>query len=300
MAHRGRNLKNPYGYIIAGRTRPHAWSATRDFPYKDRTEAKRVLGERVRAMGRRGDDVAFDAFLTEPRGRKIGKTRIRVSPYARNPKGRRKLASRKAKQLQRYHRLYDREYQSAMGFMPFAGSKLDRRHGKTYKPYGRTKITTSDLMPDPTWKRRNPDVRLDWTQRGHSMRDPTGQSEHGMGAWWRTGLKGHEVRKAVKKAHKYASKRKDWTKYGVTVKRNPYFSMIEHFLGVKPEDIPPEGLPWREVVRRQRKQRKSCSRGRIVRGKGRSSGRQTKRRNPIYHYKHRARNAKGQFIKRRR
>jgi hypothetical protein len=36
-------------------------------------------------MGRRGDDVAFDAFLTEPRGRKIGKTRIRVPGYARNP-----------------------------------------------------------------------------------------------------------------------------------------------------------------------------------------------------------------------
>lgn len=84
---------------------------------------------------------------------------------------------------------------------------------------------------------------------------------------------------------------------GRQTKRNPHFSMLEHFLGVKPKDIPSEGLPWREVVRRRRKQRKASPRGRIVRGKGRSSGRQTKRRNPIYHYKRRPRNSKGQFIK---
>jgi hypothetical protein len=81
----GGRARNPYGYMIAGRTRPHAYSATRDFPYEDRVEAKRVIGERVRGMGRRGDDVSFDAYLTEPRGRKIHKTRIRVPGYAPNP-----------------------------------------------------------------------------------------------------------------------------------------------------------------------------------------------------------------------
>ena len=219
-------MRNPYGYIIAGRTRPHAYSATRDFPYEDRVEAKRAIGERVRGMGRRGDDVAFDAFLTEPRGRKIRKTRIRVPGYARNP-----------------------------------------------------------------------EVWLDWQQRGHTMRDPTGRSLHKGRALWRKGLSKRGAKREAAAARKYARRQKDWTKYGVTVKRNPHFSMIEHFLGVKPEDIPPEGLPWREVVRRRRKQRKARPRGRIVRGKGRSSGRQTKRRNPIYHYKRRPRNSKGQFIK---
>lgn len=144
--------KNPYGYIIAGRTRPHAYSATRDFPYKDRSEAKRVIGERVRAMGRRGDDVAFDAFLTKPRGRKIGKTRIRVPGYARNP-----------------------------------------------------------------------EVWLDWQQRGHTMRDPTGRSLHTGRALWRKGLSKRGTKREAAAARKYARRQKDWTKYGVTVKRNPIY-----------------------------------------------------------------------------
>jgi hypothetical protein len=220
--------RNPYGYIIAGRTRPHAYSATRDFPYKDRSEAKRVIGERVRAMGRRGDDVAFDAFLTEPRGRKIGKTRIRVPGYARNP-----------------------------------------------------------------------EVWLDWQQRGHTMRDPTGRPLHTGRALWRKGLSKRGAKREAAAARKYARRQKDWTKYGVTVKRNPHFSMIEHFLGVKPEDIPPEGLPWREVVRRQRKQRKSWSRGRIVRGKRRVPKKHKVSRRPIRRRVPRKRKAARRPIRRR-
>ncbi len=239
-------MANPYGYIIAGRgiTHPQAWSQTEGYPYKDRSEAKRALAERVRAMGRRGDDVAFDAYLTEPKGRKISKTRIRVPGYAPNP-----------------------------------------------------------------------DVRLHWTaQYGHKY-DPRQQRSvpdlRQRAAWWRTGLKKpKDVRRAVSKAHKYALKQKDWVKHRVTVEKNPrYFSMIEHFLGVKPEDIPSEGLPWSKVVRRRPKQRKSCSRGRIVRGKGRYSGgkrksvRNPRRRNrkPAKRRgrwsKRRPRDAKGRFVK---
>lgn len=150
-----RKAANPYGYIIAGRTRPHAWSQTEGYPYKDRSEAKRALAERVRAMGRRGDDVAFDAYLTEPKGRKIRKTRIRVPGYAPNP-----------------------------------------------------------------------DVRLHWTaQYGHKY-DPRQRRSvpdlRQSAAWWRTGLKKpKDVREAVKKAHKYALKQKDWVKHRVTVEGNP-------------------------------------------------------------------------------
>jgi hypothetical protein len=144
--------RNPYGYIIAGRTRPHAYSATRDFPYEDRVEAKRVIGERVRGMGRRGDDVSFDAYLTEPRGRKIRKTRIRVP-----------------------------------GFTASRGLS------------------------------RNPDVRLHWTSGDYRGRPPLKSSK----AWWRVGLKKpKEVKRAVRAAHKYARKQKDWLSHRVTVE-NP-------------------------------------------------------------------------------
>jgi hypothetical protein len=71
-------------------------------------------------------------------------------------------------------------------------------------------------------KRRNPDVRLHWTQRGHTVYSPTGRGLYNMKAWWRTGLKKpKDVREAVKKAHKYALKQKDWTKHRVTVEGNP-------------------------------------------------------------------------------
>ena len=79
--------------------------------------------------------------------------------------------------------------------------------------------------------RRNPDVRLTWTQRGHTVYDPTGHGEpYGGGAWWRTGLKKpKEVKRAVRAAHKYALKQKDWLSHRVTVE-NPRMKASESFI----------------------------------------------------------------------
>jgi hypothetical protein len=130
-------------------------------PLKSKAAVKR-LAARLKAKrapyaqdaGRYADKY-WDSILAQPSEQRklLDIDRRYPNPRRRNP-GKRKLASREAKRLRRYHKLYDREYQSAMGFLPFAGSKLERRHGKIYKPYGKTRITTSDIMHDPDWKGR--------------------------------------------------------------------------------------------------------------------------------------------------
>ena len=222
----GGRARNPYGYMIAGRTRPHAWSSTQGFPYRDRREAKRLIGERVRAMGRRGDDVAFDAYLTEPKGRKIRKTRIRVPGYARNPsKYNDKLINELDQLIEKYadpnlKGFAARIPESKFFRSPPRGLSLDRPTDSEI----RSKIFFAKKTHEKA--SRNPDVRLHWTaQYGHKY-DPRQQRSvpdlRQRVAWWRTGLKKpKDVRRAVAKAHKYARKQKDWLSHRVTVEKNP-------------------------------------------------------------------------------
>lgn len=58
----------------------------------------------------------------------------------------RKQASRIVKKLNRYWRMYEREYQSALGFMPFDSRRFVTRKGKTYAPYARTRISKHDVL----------------------------------------------------------------------------------------------------------------------------------------------------------
>jgi hypothetical protein len=186
-------------------------------------------------MGRRGDDVAFDAFLTEPRGRKIGKTRIRVPGYARNPKDDGDLAGRMAawKARKVYAKKKGREFAEpkpvAMVPMSFEEAQARREAAIDRLRFGGRGRGRGREMTQAEWERyllraelrRNPEVWLDWQQRGHTMRDPTGRSLHTGRALWRKGLSKRGAKREAAAARKYARRQKDWTKYGVTVKRNP-------------------------------------------------------------------------------
>ena len=201
--------------------------------------------------------------------------------------------------------------------------------------------------------RRNPDVRLTWTQRGHTVYDPTGHGEpYGGGAWWRTGLKKpKEVKRAVRAAHKYARKQKDWLSHRVKVENpklrpfsskarysTPYYSvqgrqyddyataraMAEQF---NKESGEPVAIMKKDdsYSPAYRLETVTARRGRSFNPRRRKGGRMArnprrkrsyKRRNPVVRRKRRApkrgyrklsraakrrpRNAKGQFIKRKR
>jgi hypothetical protein len=116
--------------------------------------AKRLQAKRSPYAQHAGDYAQryWDSILAQPgEQRRLLEIAARYpSPKRRtrrNPKGRRKLASRRAKRLSRQHRLWEREYQSHMGFLPYSGSRpFVKRKGRTYRPYARTRLTTSEVL----------------------------------------------------------------------------------------------------------------------------------------------------------
>jgi hypothetical protein len=123
-------------------------------PLKSKAAVKR-LAARLKAKrapyaqdaGRYADKY-WDSILAQPSEQRklLDIDRRYPNPRRRNP-GKRKLASRRAKRLSRQHRLWEREYQSHMGFLPYSVSgTFVKRKGRTYRPYARTRVTTSEVL----------------------------------------------------------------------------------------------------------------------------------------------------------
>lgn len=135
--------------------------------------AKRLQAKRSPYAQHAGDYAQryWDSILAQPgEQRRLLEIAARYpSPKRRtrrNPKGRRKLASRIAKRVSRQHRLWERRFQSHMGFLPYSSSgAFVKRKGRTYRPYMRSRVTTSEVLSAPRfpWRTRRQGSRLmDW------------------------------------------------------------------------------------------------------------------------------------------